>query len=569
MAIAPHPKPLTLVASVPMTRHLAALLSLAEGRRLVGLGASYDGLTLHIAPGECLVPVGNPIRCYHVTIKDAAVDVALTDNATNYVYVTCDGSNASIVANTGGGRPANSLPIFQADTSGGVVVAVRTVWPTSVDLGAPLSALGGDFGGQEVRNVGDATDDASAITRGQAMALMGAGMQGHKNPVRAATTGPITLSGLQTLDGVALNSGDRHLAAGQATASQNGIYVVQSGAWARADDFAASEDIVPGLIVPVSEGVANGNSIFGLDSDAPIVLGTTALVFSRRDVGAHQALTLAHGATSAPTPSTMMARDPAGRAQVEAGSAAKDLVNKGQMDAADSAEAAARAAADSAEATTRANADTAEAVARTNGDATTYSAATAYAVQRANHTGTQLASTISDFDHQVHQSAISDLQPATADIDMGGHRTTDAADPAAPQDLATLASVDARRLGAANAKMVNGSTASSAANLLLASLVAAAGKQLVGLDLLGFIVATCTVSLKLTFSDASTETISFNAGGVVLGNRCGMAQPSGSLHAEFSAANITKPVVRVDFTLVTNGQAGTKSMTISAFEVPQ
>ena len=51
-----------------------------------------------------------------------------------------------------------------------------------------------------------------------------------KRSVRCATTGAIALSGLQTIDGVALAVGDRVLVKNQATASQNWIYVAAVGA---------------------------------------------------------------------------------------------------------------------------------------------------------------------------------------------------------------------------------------------------------------------------------------------------------------------------------------------------
>ena len=50
-----------------------------------------------------------------------------------------------------------------------------------------------------------------------------------KNSVRAATTSTLTLSGLQTIDGVALSAGDRVLVKNQANQAQNGIYTWATG----------------------------------------------------------------------------------------------------------------------------------------------------------------------------------------------------------------------------------------------------------------------------------------------------------------------------------------------------
>ena len=56
-----------------------------------------------------------------------------------------------------------------------------------------------------------------------------------KDPVKCATTASITLSGTQTVDGVATIIGDRVLVKNQGS-SLNGIYEVRSGAWFKTGD---------------------------------------------------------------------------------------------------------------------------------------------------------------------------------------------------------------------------------------------------------------------------------------------------------------------------------------------
>jgi phage-related tail fiber protein len=113
-----------------------------------------------------------------------------------------------------------------------------------------------------------------------------------KLPVRVATTANIaTLSGgaPSTLDDVVLVAGDRILVKDQTTASQNGIYVVATlgtglnGTWTRATDSDVSSEIVAGMLVVVAEGYVAADTIWELTTDAPIVLGTTGLVFARKD----------------------------------------------------------------------------------------------------------------------------------------------------------------------------------------------------------------------------------------------------------------------------------------------
>ncbi|MFZ5659206.1 MAG: phage tail protein [Pseudomonadota bacterium] len=100
-----------------------------------------------------------------------------------------------------------------------------------------------------------------------------------KQSVRAATTAAIVLSGLQSIDGVVLASGDRVLVKDQGDGSQNGIYVAAAGAWSRASDADAAIEVTPGLFVAVDEGTTHGDSIWQLVTDGPITLGGTALVF--------------------------------------------------------------------------------------------------------------------------------------------------------------------------------------------------------------------------------------------------------------------------------------------------
>lgn len=101
-----------------------------------------------------------------------------------------------------------------------------------------------------------------------------------KAPVRVATTGGnITLSGLQTIDSVALNAGDRVLLKDQADATTNGLYNVATGPWTRTIDANNNSQLTQGTQVLVTSGTANAGGVFQLTSADPIILGTSALVF--------------------------------------------------------------------------------------------------------------------------------------------------------------------------------------------------------------------------------------------------------------------------------------------------
>lgn len=100
-----------------------------------------------------------------------------------------------------------------------------------------------------------------------------------KTSVRAASTGLLTLSGTQTVDGVSLVAGDRILALSQPAPATNGIYVVAAGTWARSPDANTSALMPSGTFVFVEEGTVNDNSGWVLATNNPITLGTTSLTF--------------------------------------------------------------------------------------------------------------------------------------------------------------------------------------------------------------------------------------------------------------------------------------------------
>ncbi len=104
-----------------------------------------------------------------------------------------------------------------------------------------------------------------------------------KVPCRVATTAAITLSGEQTIDGVAVVEGDRVLVKDQADTTANGIYDVSSGAWTRTLDADGANDLRDGTQIVVARGTVNSNAVFMLVATDPVVPGTTALTFTNTE----------------------------------------------------------------------------------------------------------------------------------------------------------------------------------------------------------------------------------------------------------------------------------------------
>ena len=99
-----------------------------------------------------------------------------------------------------------------------------------------------------------------------------------KAPCKAVSTANLTLSGEQTVNGVALVDGDRCLVKDQTSGVNNGIYVVRTTAWERAKDFDGTRDVVTGTQVLVVSGSGTG-SWYRVTTTGTITPGTTAITF--------------------------------------------------------------------------------------------------------------------------------------------------------------------------------------------------------------------------------------------------------------------------------------------------
>lgn len=105
-----------------------------------------------------------------------------------------------------------------------------------------------------------------------------------RSDVEAATSaadGNISLSPAPaTIDGVTLVSGKSYLPFRQTAGEENGVYTFDGADLIRRSDLDTSGELEFGAVVKVKEGAENGEKIFILETDAPIVVDTTPLVWS-------------------------------------------------------------------------------------------------------------------------------------------------------------------------------------------------------------------------------------------------------------------------------------------------
>jgi len=283
--------------------------------------------------GGCLNVAGTPTQIANGT-------VSLTGSATNYVEATTAGVVSANTSAFTAGRlrlytvvcGASSVTGYtdhrSSATGAGIAGGAGSV--TSVDITAPaagitasggpitssgsitlalandLAALEGLSGTGVPERTGTdtwalrtldtdgtlaANSDTRIATQKATKTYVDAKVAGlsWKQAVRAATTAAGTLAtsfeNADVIDGVTLATGDRILVKNQATASENGIYVVAAtGAPTRATDADAGAELVNATVY-VSEGTTLADTQWTCSTNAPITVGTTSLSFAQLTAG--------------------------------------------------------------------------------------------------------------------------------------------------------------------------------------------------------------------------------------------------------------------------------------------
>ena len=178
----------------------------------------------------------------------------------------------------------------------GYLDGVTSSVQTQVD--AKLAKSGGTMTGALTLS-GAPTIDLHAATKAYVDNVV-SGLNFHQ-PVRVATTANITLSGTQTIDGVAAIAGDRVLVKDQTDQKTNGIYVVSASTWSRATDADNTPDgeLKGGDFTLVLEGTANEGYGYVCSNTSAVSIGTTNITYA--PFNAAKAVTAGSGLTeSAP-----------------------------------------------------------------------------------------------------------------------------------------------------------------------------------------------------------------------------------------------------------------------------
>ena len=143
-------------------------------------------------------------------------------------------------------------------------------------MAAPTASV--SLNSQKITNLADPTSAQDAATKNY-VDQVAQGLD-VKASVRAATTNNITLSGTQTVDGVALSVDDRVLVKSQTSQAANGIYLVKAGSWVRSSDADTWDELVSAFVF-VESGTSNADNGYVCTVDPGGTLGTTAVTWDQ------------------------------------------------------------------------------------------------------------------------------------------------------------------------------------------------------------------------------------------------------------------------------------------------
>jgi hypothetical protein len=189
------------------------------------------------------------------------------------------GTSGQVLTSNGNTSPSWAAPIAAAGTLTGTTLASNVVTSslTSVGTLGSLTVTG---------NVTAA--DPTVSTHLATKSYVDTAINGltWKNAVGAATTANISLTGVQTIDGVSVTAGTRVLVKDQTTATQNGIYVAAAGSWTRSTDMDGAPSVgeVNGAAVYVVAGTINGSTSWTQTATITTV-GSQAMVFAQFAAG--------------------------------------------------------------------------------------------------------------------------------------------------------------------------------------------------------------------------------------------------------------------------------------------
>jgi hypothetical protein len=182
----------------------------------------------------------------------------------------------NVTGNVTGAVTGNVTGNLTGNVTGNVTAASGTSTFNNVTISGSLDMDAGTSA--TITGLANPVNDSDAANKGYVDALA-QGIDAKASCV-VATTANITLSGTQTIDGIAVSVGDRVLVKDQSTASQNGIYLCASSTWTRTTDANTWDELVAAFTF-IEKGTTQANNGYISTITAGGTLGTTAVTFAQ------------------------------------------------------------------------------------------------------------------------------------------------------------------------------------------------------------------------------------------------------------------------------------------------
>ncbi len=256
----------TVGLTIPSTRALTAQGNASVGGTFGVTGATTLSSTLAVT--GAITATGGVVGNVTGNVTAAAGSSSFNDVVITGALDMTAGSSATI---TGLSTPTNA-----SDAANKGYVDTQDALRLALTGGTLTGALA--MSTNKITGLGTPTADQDAANKSYVDSVA----QGidAKASCRAATTASISLSGTQTIDGVAVIAGDRVLVKDQSSAAENGIYVAAAGAWSRASDANTWDELVSAFTF-VEQGSTNGNNGYICTISAGGTLGVTAVTWAQ------------------------------------------------------------------------------------------------------------------------------------------------------------------------------------------------------------------------------------------------------------------------------------------------
>lgn len=267
------------------TTSVNGFISSADQNKVNALSRAYKDPVTVVATAAITLAGLQTIDGISVGLSSRVLVTAQADATTNGIYTPAAGSwaRSSDAANTAFLYAGALIPVNEGTSYSDTIWMLTTNAVTLGVTNLTFKLIGGLRGVTDIPTsiVAGVNSNTGSLPRWASADHVHAWNSLYKDPVRiAATLNIAALSGLLTIDTVTLVNGDRVLLTTQATGSQNGIWIANSGAWTRALDADSPGDFVTGTVVYVNEGSTNLRTLWALTTLGVISIGTTSLAFA-------------------------------------------------------------------------------------------------------------------------------------------------------------------------------------------------------------------------------------------------------------------------------------------------